>query len=61
MPYSAKNGKLKLRIYWDVSTFEVFVDGGREAFSTLELFSFGGSTGIESLIIYDLESIWLKS
>ena len=70
MPYSAKNGKLELRIYWDVSTFEVFVDQGRETFSqllypregfsTLELFSFGGSTVIESLKIYELESIWLK-
>jgi fructan beta-fructosidase len=70
MPYIAKNDKLKLRIYWDVSTFEVFVDDGmeafsqllypREPFSTMELFSFGGSTGIESLKIYDLNSIWMN-
>ena len=68
MPYKVKNNKLKLRIYWDVSTFEVFVDNGketfsqlfypREPFSTLELFSFGGDTEIETLQLYDLESIW---
>jgi len=68
MPYKIKNGKLKLLIYWDVSTFEVFVDDGREAFSqllyprepfsTLEFYSFGGSTEIKTLKIYDLKSIW---
>lgn len=70
MPYKVKNNKLKLRIYWDVSTFEVFVDNGketfsqlfypREPFSTLELFSFGGDTEIETLQLYDLESIWIS-
>lgn len=68
MPYQARDNQLKLRIYWDVSTFEVFVDDGREAFSqllyprepfsALEFYSFGGETTIKSLVIYDLNSIW---
>jgi len=68
MPYKLKDNQLKLRIYWDVSTFEVFVDGGKEAFSqlfyprepfsVLEFFSFGGNTTIQSLKVYDLNSIW---
>ena len=68
MPYKVKNGQLKLRIYWDVSTFEVFVDDGlaafsqlfypREPFSMLELYTFNGSTQIKSMKIYDLQSIW---
>lgn len=68
MPYQASSGKIKLRIYWDVSTFEVFVDDGTEAFSqliyprepfnTVELFSSAGNSEINSLVLYDLESIW---
>lgn len=70
MPYMAKNRQLKLHIFWDVSTFEVFVDNGREAFSqllyprepfsTIELLSFGGDTRIKSLKMFDLKSIWEK-
>ena len=70
MPYEAKNNKLKLRIYWDVSTFEVFVDEGkegfsqlffpREPFSVLELYAFGGLAKVKTLKIYDLKSIWKK-
>jgi fructan beta-fructosidase len=70
MPYKANNNQLKLRIYWDVSTFEVFVDDGketfsqlfypREPFSTLELYSHGEDTEIESLKIYELQSIWIE-
>ena len=71
MPYIAKDSHLKLRIYWDVSTFEVFIDGGREAFSQLlypresfskiELFSFAGTTQVNEMRIYNLESIWKKN
>lgn len=70
MPYKARNNYLKLRIYWDVSTFEVFIDDGletfsqlfypREPFSKLELYSLGGNTQIESLQIFNLKSIWEK-
>ncbi len=70
MPYKLDGQRLKLRIYWDVSTFEVFVDEGKEAFSqlfyprepftTLELFAKGGKGTVESLTIYDLKSIWKK-
>ncbi len=68
MPYRANDGKLTLHIFWDVSTFEVFIDQGREAFSQLiyprepfsklEFYSHGGSTFIPSLKIYNLQSIW---
>ncbi len=68
MPYELKNHKLKLHIFWDVSTFEVFVDEGRKAFSqllyprepftTIELFSTGGNTDLGSVRIYNLTSIW---
>lgn len=70
MPYEAIENKLKIRVYWDVSTFEVFIDGGkesfsqlfypREPFSTMELYAFGGHANIESLKIYDLKSIWMS-
>lgn len=68
MPYSLEEQRLKLRIYWDVSTFEVFVDEGRQAFSQLlyprepfdqiELFAHGGHVSVDALRIYDLKSIW---
>lgn len=70
MPYKAGKNNLKLRIFWDVSTFEVFIDDGlesfsqlfypREPFSKLELYSFGGTTQVQSLTIYNLKSIWEK-
>lgn len=58
MPYEANLNALNLRIYWDVSTFEVFVDEGKDAFSqlfyprepfnTLELFTFSGETQVKT-------------
>jgi sucrose-6-phosphate hydrolase SacC (GH32 family) len=68
MPYRTKNHQLKLRIYWDVSTFEVFIDEGREAFSqliyprepfnTVEFYASSGHTRLDYLKIYSLRSIW---
>lgn len=70
MPYKLKDQQLKLHIFWDVSTFEVFVDDGKEAFSqllyprepftTIELFAFNGRAKVNSFKIYDLKSIWSK-
>lgn len=71
MPYEIKDHQLKLHLFFDVSTFEVFIDGGREAFSghiyprepftTLELFSSGGHAEIKSYKMYELKSIWESS
>jgi len=68
MPYELRDQKLKLHIFFDVSTFEAFIDDGREAFSehiyprepftTLELFSFSGNAEVKTLKVFTLESIW---
>lgn len=68
MPYVVNEGRIKLRIFWDVSTFEVFVDDGRESFSqlfyprepfnTIELYSQSGETLVRKLSVYQLKSIW---
>lgn len=68
MPYRLSDGTLKLHIFFDVSTFEAFIDDGREVFSelvyprepftTLELFSFSGKAEVKALKMFTLESIW---
>jgi len=68
MPYEVNEHQVKLHIFFDVSTFEVFIDNGREAFSehiyprepfsALELFVFSGKTEVTSLKMYELKSIW---
>lgn len=67
-PADAENGLIRLHIFVDRSTVEVFVNNGKTVISDLifpdidsngiALFSRGGSATIEKLSIFQLSSIW---
>lgn len=66
--YHLEGGKMKWRILFDRSSFELFVDDGAMAvteiffstvdFSQLNLFSFGGKVRLEEGRVYELAGIW---
>ena len=69
MPYAVRDGQLRLRIFFDVSTIEVFVDDGREVFSqlvyprrpwtNLEIYTHERQgVHVASLRLHSLKSIW---
>jgi levanase len=67
-PLSAKNGRVKLHIFVDWSSVEVFVDDGQTVITDqifpmpssdgLALFANGGNARLLSLHIWQLRSIW---
>jgi sucrose-6-phosphate hydrolase SacC (GH32 family) len=67
-PYQPKGGLIKLRIFVDQSSIEVFADDGLQVLSAqiypdtagtgVELFSNGGTTTLRSLRAWPLASIW---
>lgn len=67
-PLKASNGRIRLHIYVDESSVEVFANGGRVTVTDqlfpdpdsdgVRLFSTGGRTRLESLKIWRLGSIW---
>jgi levanase len=67
-PLSAKNGRVKLHIFVDWSSVEVFVDDGQTVITDqifpmpssdgLALFANGGNARLVSLHIWQLRSIW---
>lgn len=70
-PLSPDNGQIKLHIYIDQSSIEVFANDGDRVMSSLiypdasskliQLFSTNGATIVQSLKAYNLKSIWLTS
>jgi fructan beta-fructosidase len=69
-PVSAKNGRVKLHIFVDWSSVEVFADHGRAVITDqifpsaasdgLALFAKGGSAKLVSLEVWPVRSIWNK-
>lgn len=67
-PLSPENGQIKLHIYVDQSSIEVFANDGVRVLSSLifpeptskgiQLFSTNGQTTVQSLKAYNLKSIW---
>ncbi len=67
-PCQPNNGRIRLRIFVDQSSVEVFADDGRRALTAqiypdtvgtgIELFSHGGTTTLRSLRAWPLASIW---
>lgn len=67
-PLVPKNGIIKLHLYVDASSIEVFGNGGRlsitdlifpsESSDGIEIYSRGGSAKLISLDIWDIKSIW---
>jgi sucrose-6-phosphate hydrolase SacC (GH32 family) len=70
-PLSPDNGQIKLHIYIDQSSIEVFANDGVRVMSSLiypdatskliQLFSTNGATIVQSLKAYNLKSIWKTS
>lgn len=70
-PLSPDNGQIKLHIYIDQSSIEVFANDGDRVMSSLifpdaaskliQLFSTNGTTVVQSLKAYNLKSIWKTS
>ena len=70
-PLAAKNGRVKLHIFVDWSSVEVFADDGRVSITDqifpkpssegLALFANGGVARLVSLHIWQLQSIWDKN
>ncbi len=68
VPYRPPGDKLKLRIFVDQCSIEVFADDGRQVLTSqiypdpsgtgIELFSFGAPTTLTSLRAWPLASIW---
>ena len=67
-PLAPQNGKVRLHIFVDQSSIEVFANDGVVTMSALmfpspkslgtELFSEGGETNLQSLRAWELDSIW---
>ena len=70
-PLSPDNGQIKLHVYIDQSSIEVFANDGDRVMSSLifpdaaskliQLFSTNGTTVVQSLKAYNLKSIWKTS
>lgn len=69
-PIKLKEGKLKLRLFVDTSSVEVFANGGSTVLTDrifpdpkstgLKFFSEGGTAVINSIKLFPLQSIWTK-
>ncbi len=69
-PLKMEGGRIKLRIVADVASIEVFANGGRVVMSfsmpidpknnSLSTFATGGQANVDSLTIWECESVWLK-
>ena len=67
-PLKPQGGKIKLRIIADVSSIEVFANGGRIAMSfslpidpknsSLSIFATGGEARVDSLTVWQCKSVW---
>ncbi|MFC6604863.1 GH32 C-terminal domain-containing protein [Ectobacillus funiculus] len=65
-----ENNRINLQIFIDASSIEVFANDGKVAFTsllfpnhpyeTITLFSNEGNTGVPSLTLTELDSIWSK-
>ncbi len=67
-PWEAPDGTIDIELIVDRTSIEIFGDHGRiympmgvqlvDKPASLDLFTTGGNTRIESLVVYELESIW---
>ncbi|WP_445244661.1 GH32 C-terminal domain-containing protein, partial [Microcoleus sp. OTE_8_concoct_300] len=66
-PY-ALTGNLKLKVFFDKSIVEVFVNGGERVFTAqlfpeekdngIEFFSTGATGGLAYCYVYEIKSVW---
>jgi fructan beta-fructosidase len=68
IPYSLTGNKLKLRVFFDQSIAEIFINDGERVFTAqlfpgekdngIEFFSTNGQAGIEYCYVYEIKSVW---
>ncbi|MBC7874554.1 MAG: glycoside hydrolase family 32 protein [Ferruginibacter sp.] len=68
VPYSLNGTKLKLRVFFDKSIVEIFINDGERVFTAqifpdekdhgIEFFNSNGYSGLEYVYVYELNSVW---